>query len=294
MIRVAVVLVGFVASACAAWADDKDPVKEKLFAAKVAYDKELREYRKQAEEWFDKQEDAARNDGNKKLVDQIKVDRKVFDEDGELPRSAPAVLKQRPGAARKTLETAYGEAIKAYTRDKKDDEAAAVEKARLDFLLKEKWRHVDLANATIQDDYVRISPQTSLPTIRKHAGRVEIVVVARTESENIRLDAPRGAVVIFNWEVNPRELRVCRPDGTDKPESGSIATAKATPLKPNTWYTLRWQLTEEGMQISVDGKTVFEERKKYDLSATGAIAVRSGKSIVDVKEFRVTPFGKNR
>src|SRR5579883_680888 len=113
--------------------EDKDPIKEKLFGAKVAYDKEMRQFRKQVEEWFDKREEAARKSGDKKLLDQSKEDRKFYEETGELPKTAPAALKQKHDRARKALETAYAEAVKAYTKAKKDDEAAAVEAAWKEF-----------------------------------------------------------------------------------------------------------------------------------------------------------------
>ncbi len=108
--------------------DDKDPIKEKLFAAKVTYDKDMAEFRKAAEDWFDKREEAARKAGDKKLVDQIKADRKSFDEVDALPKTTPAAIAQKPPAARKALEAAYTDAVKAYTKAKKDDLAAAVEK----------------------------------------------------------------------------------------------------------------------------------------------------------------------
>jgi hypothetical protein len=127
MIR-SVVAILVLASPTLAFADDKDPVKEKLFAAKVAYDKEMAAFRKAAGEWFDKREEAARKAGDKKLVDQIKVERKAFDEGGELPKAAPAAIRQKPAAARKVLEAAYADAVKAYIKAKKDDEAAAIEK----------------------------------------------------------------------------------------------------------------------------------------------------------------------
>jgi hypothetical protein len=116
--------------ACATCADekDKDPVKEKLFAAKVAYDKEMAAFRKAVDDWFDRREEIARKDGNKKLVDQVKVERKAFDDAGELPRGAPVAMQQKHDRARKALEAAYAEAVKAYTRAKKDDLAAATDK----------------------------------------------------------------------------------------------------------------------------------------------------------------------
>jgi len=129
MTRCVVVAVGLVASACAALAaDDKDSVKDKLFAAKVAYDKEMSTFRKAANEWLDKREDAARKAGDKKALDQLKEDRTAFDEQGVLPKTAPAAVQKQAAAARKTLETAYAEAVKAYTKAKMDDLAAAVEK----------------------------------------------------------------------------------------------------------------------------------------------------------------------
>lgn len=284
-------VVAYVTSCAALQADDQDPVRETLFVAKVVYDAEIKRYRMQVESWIDKREDSARQSGNKKLVDQIKDERKVFDESGEVPRGLPVSIQQKPALARKTLEGAYTQAIRAYVKTKKDDEAAAIEKELNEFR-KENWKHLDLTRATIKDDYVRIAPWSQLPTLQKFPGAFEAVIVARTESENIRLDAQRGAVVIFNWELNPRELRVCRPDGNERLESGTIATAKVAPLKANAWYTLKWRVTEVGMQIWVDGKIVFEERKNYDLTATAPVTVRAEKSIVDVKEFRVISLEK--
>ncbi len=103
------------------------PVKEKLIAAKAAYEVELKKYRKDASEWFDKREEVARKDGNKKQVDLIKAERATFEESGELPKTIPAAIRQKPGFAKKTLEAAYAQAVKEYTMIKKDTEAAAVE-----------------------------------------------------------------------------------------------------------------------------------------------------------------------
>ncbi|VTR93443.1 unnamed protein product [Gemmata massiliana] len=294
MVRSIGLVIGLLVSVCAATGDEaEDPIKDKLVAARAAYDAELVQYAELVGEWFDKREDAARKDGNKKLVDQVKVERKVFDKTGELPRDVPAAIPQKKAVARRTLEAAYTQAIKEYTRAKKDDKAEAAEKGLVAFQ-KEFWKHLDMSKVTVKDDFIRLPSYTDLPTVEKYAGGVEVVVVARTEADNIRLRAQRGAGVIFNWEVNPRELRVCRPDGTDAVESGSQAVVKVTPLKPNTWYTIKWRLTEDGMRLSVDGKTVFEEQRRYELKETAPITVRSEKSTVDVKEFRVTVVEKKR
>lgn len=94
--------------------------------------------------------------------------------------------------------------------------------------------------------------------------------------------------MIFNWEGNPAELRVHRPDGNEKGEGCTLANPKVTPLKPNTFNTLKWLLIPEGMTISVNGVVVFSEKKEYDLNVESKIAVVSLKSAIVVKEFRVT------
>ncbi len=127
MVRYVVMSVVLVGVVCVAFADDKDPVKEKLFAAKVAYDAEMTNFRTLVREWLDEREDAARKDGNKAIVDQIKAERKTFDDNGELPKGLPSNIQQKSAQARKTIEAAYSQAVKDYTKAKKDTEAEAVE-----------------------------------------------------------------------------------------------------------------------------------------------------------------------
>src|SRR5262245_5536091 len=129
MIRCTVVVAFFAGAAALACAQDKDPIKEKLQAAKTAYDKETEQFQKQVADWLDKQEATARKAGDKKLLDQTKSDRQAFVDDGNLPTTLPAALKQKPVQARKAMDTAYDAAVKAYTKAKKDDQAAAVAEA---------------------------------------------------------------------------------------------------------------------------------------------------------------------
>lgn len=127
-----VVVIAALTSAVAALGDEKekekDPVREKLFAAKVAYDKEIRHFRKQVEEWLDKREETARKAGDKKTLDLVKEERKTYEENGDLPKSLPKTLQLIPGRTKKKLESVYTEAIKAYTKAGKDELASAVEK----------------------------------------------------------------------------------------------------------------------------------------------------------------------
>ncbi|HEY1187899.1 MAG TPA: hypothetical protein VGE74_09590, partial [Gemmata sp.] len=127
MIRKCVVLCAVFAFSFALFAQDKDPVRDKLVAAKSAHDAELKSARQQTEDWFDKREDEARKVGDKKAVDQIKAERAEFEGGGELPNGAPTELKAKRDKALRALESAYAQAVKDYTRAKKDTEAAATE-----------------------------------------------------------------------------------------------------------------------------------------------------------------------
>ena len=292
MLRSLVALFGVLVCGLAASADG-DAVAKKLQAAKDDYDAKIEKAEAAVVKWFDKREDAARRAGDKRALDQIKADREMYAEFGVLSSAAPTDLRKQFTGARTAYEAALLAGIKDFTKLKRDDDATAVETALREFR-KQNWKQLDTSKATVKDDYVQLGSFTALPSRQKFPGGFEVTVVARTESENIRLRAQRGSLVIFNWEVNPRELRVHRPDGNEGYATGSVATARVTPLKPNTWYTLKWRVTETGAQVSVDGKVVFEEARAYDLNAPAPVSVQAEKSTIDVKEFHVVPIPKSR
>src|SRR5262249_59941783 len=102
------------------------------------------------------------------------------------------------------------------------------------------------------------------------------------------LRGPRGSVLIFNNnEGRAGELRILRPDGSERAESGSLAVSKPCPLTPDEWYVIRWLLTENGMAVSVNNSLVYREDRKYDLSGREAIRVAAVESPVEVRAFSV-------
>ncbi len=156
-----------------------------------------------------------------------------------------------------------------------------------------RWDRIELGQAKLTRGIARLTKDANeIITKDTFTGAIEIGVIARTEKNNIRLFGPRGSSVIFNWENNPRELRVTRPDGNEGQATGSLATASVQPLAPVQWHSLRWRITETGMEISADGKTVFSEQHTNDLSIPGKVAVRAVDSSVEVKSFFVNPVKK--
>jgi len=115
MVRVIVALVGGLVCSTALAGADEDPITKKLAAAKADYDLKVGKYQDSVAKWFDKREDTARAAGDKKALDQIKADRTAYDDSGI------------------GFEAAMTLAIKEFTKAKKDDEAAAVEKSLKEF-----------------------------------------------------------------------------------------------------------------------------------------------------------------
>jgi hypothetical protein len=105
--------------------DDGTP-QAKLDEAKARYQKEMAAYREEVKAYFDQREDAARKDGNKKLVDAILAEKRRFDETNALPKSA-APLIQRGTAIRAAMTKSYQQAVKEFTMAKQDDAAAQAE-----------------------------------------------------------------------------------------------------------------------------------------------------------------------
>ena len=116
----------------------------------------------------------------------------------------------------------------------------------------------------------------------------------RTEGNNVRFHAFKGSTLILNWEGKKNELRVNRPDGSDGTlETGSQAWAPLTLLSANTWYKVRWRITEKGMAVLINDKVIFREvgdKKRYDLSKPAPIKISNGDGL-DIKSFRVTQLG---
>jgi len=110
-----------------------DAVQAKLDKAKAIHKSDTNKLRADIAAYFDKREEPARRKGDLQQVEKIKAEREAFDKKGELPPTAPLELKKKYQAAQGKLERAYGEAVKAYTKARKDAEAAAVEKEFSEF-----------------------------------------------------------------------------------------------------------------------------------------------------------------
>jgi hypothetical protein len=188
----------------------------------------------------------------------LQTEREYFDERGDLPPWLPTSLAAERQKLASDLEGDYQQAIRTLTRAK-------------------------------MDKAVRIPKHSAISTREEHTGPIEVFAVARTTKHNIRINAYRGSVVIFNWEVNPKELRVHWPDGSpDKPQSGSTSTAPVKPLEPNVFYQIRWLIGPQGMTVYLNDRKVFSESRTLSVDKMRAkVVIHTEEDEVDVREFRV-------
>ncbi|HEY6229414.1 MAG TPA: DnaJ domain-containing protein [Verrucomicrobiae bacterium] len=123
--------------------------------------------------------------------------------------------------------------------------------------------NADLEGLTISDTE---SKGGAIMTQQKFHPPLVIRTRAKTDSLNLRLFYG-GGMVIFNWEVNPGELRVHEP-----------ANGRATPVPgrgrilPNEWHDIVWEIGRGGMRLMLDGKIWFQCNGDYSkVDATAGI-----------------------
>jgi|GEM_PF-1129114 len=307
--RKTIVIALLVGVACVAAGEDKDPVKEKLFVAKVAYDKEMRQVRKQIDEWFDKREESARKTGDKKAIDQLKEDRKAYEENGELPKSIPMLIQQKQTQAKKKLEAAYGEAMKAYLKAKKDDLAGALEKEWDEIngkIVREPStspnnKAIDLLalvkpkEHTVYGDW-KMSKKSLIYTTDNtlYQGRLWFpyepgeeydfeVTIRRTDGEDsfsmgLVAGGRQVRAVVDGW---PLDGYVAGFDLIDKRYVIVNATrVKGALLKPDKDNTILYTVRREKLEISVNGKAITSYKGDYDQLSLHSTCVVPNKKVL--------------
>ena len=109
---------------------------------------------------------------------------------------------------------------------------------------------------------------------------VEITVVAATDSTNLRL-AYAADQVIFNWELDPEQLRMDGgpANGLHKPGAGNIPIGE--------YVTIRWVVTPRHQAIYVDDELRFEHEGDYSqLNKCVSVFPGAGSEVI-VKSLRV-------
>ncbi len=103
---------------------------------------------------------------------------------------------------------------------------------------------------------IRIEKNEFLITKNTFHPPIEITIVAKTDSRNLRI-AYTAMDVIFNWELDETQLRV---DGG--PGDGKHQENKGH-IPPNQYVTIRWVVTNTQESIYVDDDLRFQNSGDY-------------------------------
>lgn len=116
---------------------------------------------------------------------------------------------------------------------------------------------------------------------------VEITIVAKTDSRNLRISYAADQV-IFNWEENEDELRVDGgpADGRHTGGAGRIPTGK--------YVTIQWNVTPQHQDIYVDGELRFEHCGDYSavdkpITVFPALGSKVTVKSITVKQLNISP-----
>jgi hypothetical protein len=103
---------------------------------------------------------------------------------------------------------------------------------------------------------IRVDPGETLITKDSFKTPIEITIVAKTNSTNLRIGYT-ARQVIFNWEVSKSELRVDGGpgDGKHRPGQGEIPV--------DQYVTIKWKVTKSEETITVDGEQRFQNTGDY-------------------------------
>jgi hypothetical protein len=110
---------------------------------------------------------------------------------------------------------------------------------------------------------------------------VEITLVAKTESTNIRVGYAANQV-IFNWELNKKQLRVDGGPANGKHKAG------AGEIPVDKYVTIKWTVTPKKQTIQVDDEVRFEHEGDYS-KLDKPVKVFTFRSRISIKSLAVKP-----
>lgn len=134
-------------------------------------------------------------------------------------------------------------------------------------------------DAIVSNEGIVLTGHDRLTTPGSFRPPVEITIVAKTDSANLRMSYAADQV-IFNWEVNGDELRM------DGGPAGGLHKAGAGAIATNKFVNIRWIVTAKKQSIYVDKELRFEHTGDYS-QIDRPVSVFAADSKVTVKGIAV-------
>lgn len=133
----------------------------------------------------------------------------------------------------------------------------------------------------VYPDGLVLTGTNRLDTPTRYQPPVDIRIVAKTDTTNLRIGYAADQV-IFNWEMNPNQLRINGGPADQKHKAG------AGKIPANQFVDIRWVVNLQGQQIFVDGQLRYEDKlSNVGLNRPVSVFPAVG-STVTVKKLEVT------
>jgi hypothetical protein len=320
MARSILFLVGCVAFVCNfASAADDDPVGKQLAAAKQEYERAVEKARAGLLLDLEKKREAARKDGDFKLVERVRAETRAFEEVGIPPRIVSVTSYQgQIRTAHTRLEEVQATAVKQYTKEGKvklaritqEDLDEIKDAGAMTATVTSGSGWVDLFNGKDTDGWRTPKGDTSKWSVGEgtltSGGESGYLVTKKNTFENFQLHVVTQIDVGANSGIMFRVPEGKAPLGyeaeintTDPEQSGTLGVTtdkwrclvlvKKSPVPSNRWYTML--ITAEGnrFEISINGKIITRYIDIDSQFTEGAIALQHGRerAAVSFKKIRI-------
>ncbi|MDR3457440.1 MAG: hypothetical protein P4N60_08340 [Verrucomicrobiae bacterium] len=141
-------------------------------------------------------------------------------------------------------------------------------------------------DAIVSADGIVLRDSDRLTTPSTFKPPVEITIVAKTDSTDLRIGYTADQV-IFNWELDPTQLRV------DGGPANGLHKAGAGGIPPNKFVTIRWFVRAGEEAIYVDDELRFQHSGDYSSIDKAVSVFPAAGSQVTVKSIKVKPLDRN-
>jgi hypothetical protein len=143
---------------------------------------------------------------------------------------------------------------------------------------------MELQGAALVDGNLVLDANGKISTApKKFKPPVEITIEAKTDLNSLRIGYAADQV-IFNWENNPRELRIDGGPGAGNHRLG------AGSIRPKKFATIRWVVTPKRQSIYVDGQQRLTHSGDYS-EVNNPVIVFAVNSKITVKSIKVKDLG---
>jgi hypothetical protein len=135
-------------------------------------------------------------------------------------------------------------------------------------------------DAIVSAEGIILTSKDRLSTPGSFQPPVEITIVAKTDSTNLRI-AYAADQVIFNWEGNDQDLRVDGGPAGGKHKSGAGA------IPTDQYVAIKWIVTSKKQSIYVGNELRYEDKGDYSHIDNCVSVFSAGGSKVTVKSIYV-------